>query len=662
MVRCGMRAARRAAAWGATLLCGLAPLAAAGEVVALRQARVVTPDGTQENVTLLMADGRVTALGAEVTLPAGCRTLDVAGLTVLPGLIDGFADLPIDREAGTPLLPRSEGAGQDYGKAAFAETAEANRRGLRPELRARALLATPGDEPLGRLRQAGFTAQLLAPLDGFAPGQACLLELSGQPPRRSVVTEPGWLLLKFRSGGGGGPPGAPGGPRQRVREESDSGYPTTLMGALAHLRQAFLDAGHLGRWRAAHRRAPDQIARPPDDECLETLERALAGELRVAFLVDRENDIRRALRLAAEFSLKPVIIGGREGFKCAAELKAAGAPVVASLAFADAPERRGAKLKQPEPQKPREGEPPPASPPAPDASDPANWEVADPVLAEPLELFLERTAEWKQEVGNVAALLAVGVEVALTQRGSSGPPDFFADLRVAIEHGLTNEQALAALTATPARLFGVERELGAVRIGAPASLAVVTGDFASKEREVRHLFIGASHFEFPAKKPVDDESGGGRGGRGRRAREAGTAESGTGAVDPAPAALDLTGSWELVGSGAGGFKSTLTLRQEGGALGGKLESEMGAAEVTKGTLDGDKFRLTVTASFQGRTFEFTLEGTATATALSGTFATPFGEPTAFTATRKPEAAAPVESPYDSHEKGCGCGAHPEDGR
>ena len=665
MVRCGTRAARRAAAWGATVLCGLAPAAGAGEVVALQKARVITPEGTQENVTVLLADGRVTALGAEVALPPGCKVIDVDGHTVLPGLIDGFADLPIDREAGAPLLPRSEGAAQDYGRAAFAETAEANRRGLRPELRARALVATPGEEALGKLRQAGFTAQVLAPLEGFAPGQACLLELSGAPPRRSVVTEPGWLLLKFRSGGGGGggPPGAPGTPgqpRQRPRDDGDFGYPTTLMGALAHLRQAFLDAGHLGRWRSAHQRAPDSIARPPDDECLETLERALAGELRVAFLVDREGDIRRALKLAAEFSLKAAIIGGREAWKCTAELKTAGAPVVASLAFADAPERRGAKLKQPEPQKPKEGEPPPAPPPPPDESVSANWEVADPVLAEPLELFLERKADWKQEVGNVATLLAAGVDVALTLRGSSGPPDFFADLRVALEHGLTQEQALAALSTTPARLFGVERELGSVRIGAPAHLAVVSGDFASKERAVRHLFVGDRHFEFAAKKPAEGEGGGGRTGRGRRGRDAGAAEEGS--SETAAAALDLTGSWELVGSGAGGFKSTLTLKQDGLALTGKLESEMGAADVSKGALDGEKFRLTVTASFQGRSFEFTLEGTATTEALSGTFATPFGEPTTFTATRKPKAVAEAESPYDSHEKGCGCGAHPEDGR
>jgi hypothetical protein len=617
-----------------------------------------------EKATVLLAEGRVTAIGADVALPAGCRTIDVAGLTVLPGLIDAFAELPIDREAGAPLLPRSEGAAQDYGKAAFAETAEANRRGLRPELRARALLTTPGDAALEKLRQAGFTAQLLSPIEGFAPGQACLLDFSGAPPRRSVVSELGWMLLKFRSGGGGGggPPGAPGPPRQRPRDDAESGYPSTLMGVLAHLRQAFLDAGHLGRWRASHLRSPDRIARPPDDECLETFERALAGELRVAFLVDREGDVRRALALAAEFSLKAAIVGGREAWKCAAEIKAAGVPVIASLAFADAPERRGAKLKQPEPAKPKEGEPPPAPPPPPEESDPANWEVADPVLAEPLELFLERKAEWKQEVSNVASLIAAGVDVALTMRGSSGPQDFFADLRVAIEHGLAEPQAMAALTSTPARLFCAERELGSLRIGGPAHLAVVTGDLASRERSVRHLFIGDRHFEFPEKKPVEGESGGGKGGRGRRARGAGATGDAGASAEATNAALDLTGSWELVGSGAGGFRSTLTLKQDGLSLTGKLESEMGAAEVSKGSLDGDRFRLTVTASFQGRSFEFTLEGTATADSLSGTFATPFGEPTSFTATRKPEAASAEESPYDSHEKGCGCGAHPEDGR
>jgi imidazolonepropionase-like amidohydrolase len=655
-----------------------------GSVVVLEKAKVLTGDGWQDDVTLLVVDGRVTSIGHEVAAPAGGERIDVAGLTVVPGFIDAFAELTVDREAPAPLLPKSDGAAQDYGRAAYAETAEASRRGLRPELRARALLTAPTVEALDKLRQAGFTAQLVSPIDGYLAGQACVVELANAPPRRTVLREPGVLLLKFRGGGGGGggPPGAPG--QRRARDEGDFGYPSTLMGALAHLRQAFLDAGHLTRWREAHRASPATVARPPDDECLETLERALAGELRVAFAVDRENDVRRALQLAAEFKLSPLIVGGREAWKCADLLKAAKTPVIASLAFADAPERKGAKLKKPEAKKdeakkeeakPEEKPADAAKPPEEKAAEakPAevppldeklaeSWEVADPVLAEPLELYLERKSQWEDDVRNVEHLLAAGVEVALTMRGSSGPPDFFGDLRVAIEKGLAQEAALAALTTTPARLFGVEPELGSIRVGGPAHFFVVEGDLAAKERTVRHVFIGDEHVAYAAKPKDEKKDGAGRGGRGRR-----------GGDDAPPAGpggtptLDLTGTWELRGEGAGGFKSTLTLKQEGSALTGKLESEMGAADVSSGKLDGDQFTVAITAEFQGRKFDFELTGSATKDELKGKFATPFGEPTAFTATRKPDGSAPRNERSGSeddwgHSEGCGCGAHPEDRR
>ncbi len=112
---------RRLQALAAVLL--LAPCAAASDVVAVEKARVVTADGIREGVTLLLIDGRVAALGSELPLPAGCERLDGSGLLLLPGFIDGFAELLPDADAGAPLLPRSEGAAQDYGRTAWAETA-----------------------------------------------------------------------------------------------------------------------------------------------------------------------------------------------------------------------------------------------------------------------------------------------------------------------------------------------------------------------------------------------------------------------------------------------------------------------------------------------------------------------------------------------------------
>jgi imidazolonepropionase-like amidohydrolase len=611
--------------------------AAAGESFAIEKVKVfdgASRSATAAPTTVVVRDGRVVAIGDGVAIPAGAERVDGSGLTLLPGFIDGFSEFGLvapDERGGAGA--GNEGTAQDYGVAAYAETAEASRRGLHPEVTARSLLAKPDKEAQEKLRQAGFTLVLTAPSDGLLPGQACLLELSDSPPRDAVIGEPGVLLLQFRGGGGGSRRGGGHG-------GGDFGYPSTLMGSLAHLRQAFLDAQRLRRWRDDFQRDPT-LPRPPNDSTLDALMSALDGRLRVAFAVDREGDVLRALAFADEFHLAPWIVGGKEAWKCASRLAAGHVPVIASLDFGDAPERKNAKAKKVDAPKSdaKPGDAKPAETAA--AAPPVEWEPADPVLAEPLVLFEQRQKEWTDQVKNVERLLAAGVPVALTTRGCKDAGEFFTRLRTAIEHGLDANAAVACLTTTPAALFGVEREFGSVKVGTAADLIAVEGDLASKERTVRHVFVGGRHLATAKKKDEAKEKDkekegkeGPREGRGER-RSRGAKED---AKDVAP--LDLTGVWSLQGGTSQHFDATLTLAQEGAKLTGKLESAMGAADVTSGKLDGDKFELVVLFALQTQKFEFRLKGSATADALKGELSTPFGEPTSFTAARKPKVALP----------------------
>jgi hypothetical protein len=599
-----------------------------GDVEAVENVRL--PGGTHD-VTILLRDGRIAAIGSDVAVPPEAERIDGLGLTALPGFIDAFSELgiPSGKEGPPPASP-SEGVAQDYGADAFAETAEASRRGLFPERRARLLLAPLDKDASEKLRLGGFTDVLTAPIDGYLPGQACLVDLSDLPARDAVVGEPGWLHAKLRGG------------------NREGGYPSTVMGALAHLRQAFLDAERLRSWREGYHRSPGTIARPPSDDCLDALIRVLEHQTKVAFAVDSENDIRRALALAQEFHFDCVIVGAKEGWRCAAELASGHVPVVASLALPDAPERKGAKVKKVE-AKPEEkkAEPPAAA--APDAASnvappaapanttteppaaapaaapaPVEWEIADAVLAEPLELFEQRQAKWLDEVQNVQRMVAAGVTVALTTRGSTGVGDFFADLRVAIEKGLPADAALKALTETPAALVGAGHELGELKPGMAANLILVEGDLASADRAVRHVFVGGRHFEGAKKKEVKPGDG-----------EKGAAGAEGKAGDAAK--FDLSGSWELKNSGKGhAFTSTLTLKQDGTKLTGKLVSEMGEAEISSGSLDGATIKIVVAANFQNQKFEFVLKGTANAELITGTMETPFGEPVDIEARRTPK--------------------------
>src|SRR5919201_3641579 len=88
----------------AVLLLSAAPLAAeAPTAVAITGGRVVTVSGPAiERGTVLIAGGKIAAVGAEVTVPEGATVIDATGRTVYPGLVDGLTTLGLSEIASVP--------------------------------------------------------------------------------------------------------------------------------------------------------------------------------------------------------------------------------------------------------------------------------------------------------------------------------------------------------------------------------------------------------------------------------------------------------------------------------------------------------------------------------------------------------------------------------
>ena len=93
------------------------------------------------------------------------------------------------------------------------------------------------------------------------------------------------------------------------------------------------------------------------------------------------------------------------------------------------------------------------------------------------------------------------------------PRDFNANLSKVVAAGLTEEQALAALTTTPAKLLGIERIAGTLEAGKLANLLIVEDELFAEKPKLRHLFVNGYHEEFEAEATIGDpecrrESGG----------------------------------------------------------------------------------------------------------------------------------------------------------
>ncbi|MGI8897752.1 MAG: amidohydrolase family protein [Pyrinomonadaceae bacterium] len=405
------------------------------DTYAITNARVVTVAGpTIDRGTVVIRDGLIAAVGANITAPADARVIDGTGLTVYPGLIDSSTVLGIPQPSPTPT-PSPGGADAGFGQlrpqtSAISALNSAQPPGLQPEVLAEDFLK-PGGEQIEAARNAGITAALTAPRQGIWMGQSALINLAGDTPQQMIVRSPVALHVGFTP----------------LRTGT---YPNSLMGVFASLRQMLLDAQRYRQVQQTYDRSPRGMRRPNLDRSLAALLPVLDGTMPVVMFADREREIARALDLAKEFKLRPIIAGGLEAGKVADRLRESKVPVLLSLNF---PRRTTAAVPE-----------------------------AD---AEPIRVLRERVEAPK----TAAKLVAARVPFAFQSGALANMAEFSANLIRAIENGLSRDDALRALTIWPAQILGVADRLGSIETGKIANLTITRGDFFDRSSRISHVFI-----------------------------------------------------------------------------------------------------------------------------------------------------------------------------
>lgn len=269
------------------------------ETVALRGARLLTiTQGVIDSGVLVMRGGSIIAIGAQVPIPSDARVIDVAGRTVMPGLIDGFTNLGA---ADIPSL------GQDDDEATDPVT---------PHLRITDAL-NPANRFIPMARNSGVTTALCAPAEGnLLSGQSALIRLAGTTIEEMVLSTPVGI-----HGSLGEAPKIRYGPKGRA--------PMTRMGAAALLRQTVVNAKGYAEKLALYQRkraeyeagsAEQEPTRPDRDFKLEALLPVVGGQKPLILGADRLDDIYTALRITAEFELPIVLNHGAEAHRLASEL------------------------------------------------------------------------------------------------------------------------------------------------------------------------------------------------------------------------------------------------------------------------------------------------------------------------------------------------------
>ncbi len=559
-----------------------------GEAYAIKNATIVTVTGaTIQKGTVVIREGMIAAVGADVPVPADARVIDGAGLTVYPGLFDAYTSYGLRSEAPT------QGGGQGRG-AAVADPAQfflaqlaapPTRAGLLPEVTVVDQLQIAA-ETFDAQRAVGITSALTAPRTGIFQGQSAIINLGDLAAEKLILKAPVSLNIGFGGGGRGGGGG---------------GYPGSPMGVFAFLRQSLLDAQHYGEEWDRYNKNPRGMQRPEVNKSLAALQPVIKGEMPVIFNVTSVREIQRAVDLAEEFKLKYLLAGAGQSYQIADYLKAKNSTVLLSLSFPQKP----AGLEDPE--------------------------------SESLRTLRDRA----EAPTAAAALKKAGVKFAFTSGYLTRPADFLVNAARAIEAGLPKEEALKALTIYPAEIFGVSEQLGSVEKGKIANLIVASGDIFNKDTKIRHVFVDGKYFlpkaETPQRPGGFGGPGGPGGGRGGRGAGPGGAPPSDASASVDPGAGVAAGAWTLtVNSQRGAMQMTANLKQNGDAITGELTLPFGAAPITKGVIKGNDIELEYSVTTpNGQTMSGTLKGKIEGNAISGQMGM-MGRNSDFTGTKTPK--------------------------
>lgn len=558
---------------GAVLTAPLAAQRTTPSTYAITNARIVPVSGPAiEKGTIVVRGGLIAAVGATVAAPADARVIDGTGLTVYPGFIDAYGTL------GIPAAQPAGGNAGTAGRGAAATTTtttttrpagapnSTNVVGLQPETAVVDAL-DPDDASFTAAHAAGITTAFTAVGSGVFRGSAAMIDLNGTDVSALILRNGVAQSVGFSRGGGGFGGGGGGG-----------GFPGSLFAVFAALRQELLDAQRYRDLKLAYDRNPRGMQRPAYDPSSEALLPVLARQQQVVLFANTEREITRALDLAKEFNLKAVIAGGTEAWKLADRLKADGVPVLLSVNF---PRRtaggaggggggggggfggRGGGTADDEPE---------------------------------LMRVLRDRVEQPKGAGRLAQ---AGVKVAF--QSSANFTDYLANVRRAVEGGLSADQALKAMTTTPAELFGVADRVGTIEVGKIANLTITKGDLFDKASRVTQLFVDGTLVTVPA--PAATTGGAPGGGRGL--------------------APGQTRSWTVAFELDGAEReATITLSLADGKLTGRLFSTLGEADIAEGKLDADGSFSFVTALMladgEART---TFSGTLGDEGMTGTVST-----------------------------------------
>lgn len=265
---------------------------AAAQTIAITGGKVYPVSGPPiENGTVIITNGKIAAVGANVPVPAGAQRIDASGKIVTPGFVNSSTQLGVQEVAQVSDTRDMSARGKDNIAAAFTVW-----EGLNPN----SVMMAPA-------RKEGVTTFVVMPTGGLVAGQAALVDVVPGTTTEMIIRAPAAMVAQV-----GNPQGAGLGSRGEL---------------IVKLRELLEDTKFFQTHRDAFDRAQTRpfVASRLD---LQAMIPVIEGRLPLLVTVERASDIDAAMRLARDYNVKLMISGGAEAWMVADKLAAARIPVL----------------------------------------------------------------------------------------------------------------------------------------------------------------------------------------------------------------------------------------------------------------------------------------------------------------------------------------------
>ena len=391
--------------------------------ILIRNATVHTvTQGTLPNTSVLLRDGKIAEIGANIQSVDGYEIIDAAGQHVYPGLIDSFSAVGlVEIDSIRASIDNSE-----MGT-------------INPNVRA-AVAVNPDSEAIPVARANGVLFSLVGPTGGLISGRASVLQMDGWTWEDMTLRADVGMMVnwpRFVSGGGGGRGSRRPGPDATEREADNADR-------LAPLHTLFRETRAYAVAKAVNPSLPTDLR-------LEAMIPVAEGRMPMIVNANSAKQIQTAIAFAKQHSLKLILMGASDAVHCAALIREANVPVIISGVYRLPP---------------------------------------------------RRDAPYDAAYTFPSQLRAAGIAFSIASDGrfgASGVRNLPYHASTAAGFGLSPDDAIRAITLSPAEIFGVADRVGSIDSGKDATLFLCNGDILETPTQVTAAWIQGRKVDLSSK-------------------------------------------------------------------------------------------------------------------------------------------------------------------